>query len=81
MKQKNNEKSFTRKCPLCEAKDKVVMKCKKCYKFICQECEINGICTDCYVEVMGNIETGKYFDDKYLEGDPALQEAALMLAQ
>jgi len=69
MKNKNNFKKFKYDCPSCRAKDKVVMKCRKCLKYCCNECSVDITCLDCYTIFVETREIEAYFTDKYKQGD------------
>ena len=58
---------FKHICPNCKAKDKIVIKCKKCWKYTCSECTTQELCKDCYI-IMNDIkEVNRYFIDKEKE--------------
>jgi len=60
-------RKFIHYCPSCRAKNKIITRCKQCFKLCCNECSYNeGICIDCYIkEEKSLVKT--YFDDKNKE--------------
>jgi hypothetical protein len=44
------EKHFLHFCGNCKAKNKIVDRCDSCYKMVCSECSIYGLCIDCFVQ-------------------------------
>jgi len=59
---------FKRKCPSCEAQSKIVSRCRHCFKLICSECSVHGMCIDCYTTQESAEEIDHYFEDKYENG-------------
>lgn len=60
------KKKFVLSCPTCNQKNKVILKCvNDCGKKICSECNIHGLCKDCYISIYKQKEMGVYFNEKY----------------
>jgi len=49
----------------CGKQHQSVFKCKKCWKYICKNCEIQGLCLDCFLEVNPDLLSyTKYGEEK-----------------
>lgn len=54
------------KCVSCEYKKKaaIMVFCGRCYKPVCKQCLVDGMCNDCYTEVICSKFTPRYeYDD------------------
>lgn len=58
-------KKFKHTC-LCGAKNKIVIRCTKCLKFVCNVCSIDVKCLDCFIKINQRQEVKFYFQDKYM---------------
>jgi len=56
---------FKHTCPNCDAKDKVITRCRTCYALICSDCTKYDLCTDCYTLTKDKAEVDIYFKEKY----------------
>jgi len=57
-------RQFKRSCPTCASKDKIILKCGDCLKYMCSECSIESLCLDCYILLNERKEKSVYNFDK-----------------
>lgn len=61
-------KKFVILCPSCRSRNRVVKKCVgRCGVRVCSQCNIDGLCHDCYLKRHRDAEMGIYFEDKFAD--------------
>jgi len=59
-------KEFALICPNCGMPDKIITKCKECFKACCSDCSYDFVCVDCYTSTRVRRELLIYAEEKKL---------------